>query len=35
MGTWQVTASRASGVKLSVQIAGPACQIHAFPEHGR
>ncbi|MGH3226697.1 MAG: hypothetical protein ACRDPY_49815, partial [Streptosporangiaceae bacterium] len=35
MGTWQATATRAPGVKLSVQSAGPAYRIHAFPELGR
>ncbi len=31
MGTWQATAKRALGVKLSVQSAGPVCQIDACP----
>jgi len=31
MGTWQATATRALGAKLSVQSAGPVCQIDACP----
>jgi hypothetical protein len=34
MGIWQSAAYLDEGSEPWVKIAGTACQIHAFPEHG-
>ena len=34
MGIWQATANQVRGLEPSLETAGPACQINAFPELG-